>query len=518
MDKQVKNCPGLTESDIVLLKRVEQSLPITADISRADILVCCRLSEQRVLVVSHVRPCSISPLYEQSAAGRILTKEEQPLILHTLTSGSGGRQQREVVRNSAPVIQDVHPIRNEEGITIAAFVVETNMLAYERQRRRNRHFRRAVPGLQEMCARGEIQNAEALGRFGLYDGIYLIDHERRIRYMSGNANNLYRTAGILADPEGAHISMLEAADTELVEEGFRTAHCLEVRHEAADGRIWVRKAVPFHMQPVDWLQPWTTLPAFARYGVLQRKQTDINAMLVLVHNATETVQKQRELNVKSAIIQEVHHRVKNNLQNIAAILRLQARRCTSEEAKQHLSDAVNRVLSMSVIHEFLSQDEHRPISLRDVCQRIAGQVIQVSSTPEQEIGIQVGGPNIRLPASQATPAAMVVNELLLNAVEHGLRDRRRGAIQITLSDLGDAVELVIEDDGNGLPADFDARPTTSLGLQIAHTLVTDDLKGKLHMESIEPAEQEATDDAARTGAKLGTRVTVIFPKRSLGVD
>lgn len=522
MDKQVKNCPDLSESDIALLTRVEQGLPITADISRADILVCCRLSDLRALVVSHARPCSISPLYEQLAEGRILIQDEQPLILRTLTSGSGGRQQREVVRNGAPIIQDVYPILNEQGATIAAFVVETNMLAYERQRRRNRHFRRAVPGLHEMCLRGEIRHAEMLSRFGLYDGIYLIDHERRIRYMSGNANNLFRTAGILSDPEGAHISMLEAADIDLAEEAFLSKHCLEVRHEAPDGRIWVRKAVPLRMPPADWLPFWSTMPVLPWYGAFQRKQTDIDAVLILVHNATESVQKQRELNVKSAIIQEVHHRVKNNLQNIAAILRIQARRCESEEAKQHLTDAVNRVLSMSVIHEYLSQDEHRPINLRDVCQRIATQVAQVSSNPEQEIAIQVGGPNIRLPASQATPAALVVNELLLNAVEHGLRNRRQGSIAITLNDLGDAVELVVEDDGIGLPADFGAKPTNSLGLQIVQTLVTDDLKGKLRLESIEPTARPETvvsaDNATAVGVKLGARATVIFPKRSLGVD
>lgn len=518
MDKQVKNCPGLTEADIALLTRVEMGLPITADISRADILVCCRLSEQRALVVSHARPCSISPLYEQPAEGRMFTTTEHPLILQTLTSGSGGRQQREVVRNGAPIIQDVHPIRNEQGMTIAALVVETNMLAYERQRRRNGPFRRAVPGLIDMCARGEMRYAETLSRFGLYDGVYLVDQDRRIRYMSGNANNLFRMAGILSDPEGAHISMLESADTELVEAAFLTEHCLEVRHEAPDGRIWVRKAVPLRMQPVAWLSLWPDLAPFPWFGPLQRKQTDINAVFILVHNATESVQKQRELNVKSAMIQEVHHRVKNNLQNIAAILRLQARRCTSEEAKQHLTDAVNRVLSMSVIHEFLSQDEHRPISLRDICQRIAGQVAQVSSNPEQEIGIQVSGPNVRLPASQATPAAMVINELLLNAVEHGLRDRRRGSIQITLQDLGDAVELVVEDDGNGLPADFGVKPSNSLGLQIVHTLVTDDLKGKLRLESIEPAPAAADTAVTDMVPKLGARATVIFPKRSLGVD
>jgi two-component sensor histidine kinase len=569
MDKQVKNCPGLTDADLDLLQRIEDGLPIAADISRADILVCALLSPTRALVISHAMPASISSLYRGEAVGRTFTREEQPLILRALTSGSGGRWQREVLRNGAPIIQDVYPIHGEislhgqtdhtgAGKTIGAFVVETNMLAYERQRRRNRYFRRAVPGVLQMCLHGEIKNAGGLGRFGIYDGIYLVDHERRIRYVSGNATNLFRAAGIVRDPHGAHISMLEATDAELVEETFQKQQCLEERHEANDGRIWIRRAVPLRMPPPTWMQWWLGVPW---YYLAQRKQAEIDAVIVMIHNATETVQKQRELNVKSAIIQEVHHRVKNNLQNIAAILRIQARRCESEEAKQHLTDAVNRVLSMSVIHEFLSQDEHRPINLRDVCQRIATQVAQVSSNPEQEIDIRVQGQNIRLPASQATPAAMVVNELLLNAVEHGLRDRRRGEIRLTLRDLGDAVELVVTDNGNGLPTDFGVKPSRSLGLQIVQTLVTDDLKGAVTIESLATtaaekaktavAEGSPTDNATAEPAYLvdekfvgdngpsdsiprtpaegeteqeepladhGTKATIRFPKRSLGID
>jgi two-component sensor histidine kinase len=233
-----------------------------------------------------------------------------------------------------------------------------------------------------------------------------------------------------------------------------------------------------------------------------------------MHNATEAVQKQRELNVKAAIIQEVHHRVKNNLQNIAAILRIQARRVSSDEARQALNDAVNRVLSMAVIHEFLSHDEHRPINVKDVCQRIATQLTQVSGSPDQEIAIQVQGTNIRLPASQATPVALVINELLLNAVEHGLKGRPRGRIGITLDDLGDAVRIVIEDDGNGLPPDFDpAQQSASLGLHIVHTLVTDDLKGTLSMQSVVP-EPDTSDASVHA---TGTQAIVTFPKRSVRV-
>jgi two-component sensor histidine kinase len=216
----------------------------------------------------------------------------------------------------------------------------------------------------------------------------------------------------------------------------------------------------------------------------------------------------------------VHHRVKNNLQNIAAILRIQARRVQNDEARQHLNDAVNRVLSMAVIHEFMSHDENRAINVKDVCQRIGAQVQQVAASPEQVIMIQVHGSNIRLPASQATPVALVINELLLNAVEHGLRGRAEGRINITLDDLGDAVRISVEDDGVGLPPGFDiAQQSSSLGLHIVLTLVTDDLKGKIVMEPLTTNENDAGDRTATTASPgqtgPGARAIVTFPKRAL---
>ncbi len=541
MDTQLKDCPGLLAADLDLLHHIEESLSMTADVSRADILIYCLCTnlqgkkqptdlqdvEQstglQALVIAHVMPHSMSSLYRRLATGRKFTERDQPLILRALTSGSGGRRQQEVLRNGAPMIQDVYPIRSRPDHVIAALVVETNMFEHERQRRRNPNFRRAVRWLLEMSVRGEIEQAATLSRFGQYDGVYLVNREHRVIYMSGIATNLFRAVGVLTAGRSEHISILETVDQELVGQTFQARHCLEVRNESSDGRVWVRKAIPLHASPGDWRTGWPGLLWSRLRGSGQH--TNVEAVLVLVHNATEAVQKQRELNVKSVIIQEVHHRVKNNLQNIAAILRIQARRCQSEEAKQHLTDAVNRVLSMSVIHEFLSQDEHRAINLRDVCLRIANQVAEVSRNPEQEVEIRIHGPNIRLPASQATPAAMVINELLLNAVEHGLGKRSQGAISITLSDLGDAVRLVVEDDGSGLPPNFDPGQSSSLGLQIVHTLVTDDLKGTLHMESVAATTTVADADTADLGAAfepntphLGARVIVTFPKRSLKVD
>ena len=115
MDSRVNRAPGLTPGDQELLRRVAAGLPITADVSRADVLLCVQHSRHAALVAFHAIPNSISSLYRKDATGRILTDEEQPLLFQALRSGSGGRRQREVLSNGAPIIQDVFPIHTADG-------------------------------------------------------------------------------------------------------------------------------------------------------------------------------------------------------------------------------------------------------------------------------------------------------------------------------------------------------------------------------------------------------------------
>ena len=537
MDSRVNSCSSLTERDIALLYRIEAGLAITADVSRSDVMLCCMMDPQddflsnieffkspamqqgplgQILVARHAAPHSLSSIYRDDMTGRTYTYNAQPTVHRALMEDSRNRMAEskippERTSSGAPVIQQVYTVHNAVNQAIAALLIETNMIEYERHRRRDRRFRHAVRWLQRMAVQGEIETGEISGGFGSLDGIYLVDEQFRISYMSGIAMNLFRSVGRVAEMRGAPISELEEQDEEIVGQAMQANCCVQTRHESEDGRVWVRTAIPLraprgslflmrrHMRR---LLPWTN-------SVATEDAPQVNGVLVLVQNATETVQRERELKVKSAMIQEVHHRVKNNLQTIAAILRIQSRRYQGEEAKQQLTDAVNRILSMSVIHEYLSQDEHRPINIRDVCQRILGQAQQVAVNPGQEVEIAMEGPNIRLPASQATASALVVNELLMNAMEHGLRDRHKGEIRIGLEDLGDEVRITLLDNGLGLPSDFDPDESRSLGLQIVYTLVTDDLKGRLQFEQV-------TGDVS--GAAEGTRAIVTFPKRSINIE
>ncbi len=541
MDSQVNSCSSLTERDIALLYRIEAGLAITADVSRSDVMLCCLMDPQedppthnefirspamqrvpvgQILVARHAAPQSLSSIYRDDMTGRTYTFTAQPTVHRALMEDRKDRMAEsrippERTSSGAPVIQQAYTVHNAVNQAIAALLIETNLIEYERHRRRDRPFRHAVRWLQRMAVQGEIETAGISGGFGSLDGVYLVDEHFCISYMSGIAMNLFRSIGLVADMRGALVSELEDPDEEIVGQAMQANCCVQTRHESEDGRVWVRTAIPLRaprgalyliQRRLRRQLPWTN-------PIPTEDTPQVDGVLVLVHNATETVQRERELKVKSAMIQEVHHRVKNNLQTIAAILRIQSRRSQGLEGKQQLNDAVNRILSMSVIHEYLSQDDHRPINIRDVCQRILGQAQQVAVNPGQNIEIAMEGPNIRLPASQATASALVVNELLMNALEHGLRDRHRGEIRIALEDLGDEVRITLLDNGLGLPIDFDPDVSHSLGLQIVHTLVTDDLKGSLLFEQV-----TCDENGAVGGTNSGTRAIVTFPKRSINIE
>jgi two-component sensor histidine kinase len=224
-------------------------------------------------------------------------------------------------------------------------------------------------------------------------------------------------------------------------------------------------------------------------------------VFVLIHDATDALARERELESKMAMIREVHHRVKNNLQVIASLMRMQARRVSGAEARTVLEESVNRILSVAVVHEFLSQNAKGVISLLEVARRVLDQLQQNLIDPTKRVSLRVSGSNIWLPAERATQCALVINELVQNAVEHGLRARDRGDVAVELIDQGDRVTIVVADDGEGLPAGFDLAEDANLGLTIVRSMVERDLKGAFTLES-----------------DRGTRAIVEFSKSVLGGD
>lgn len=190
--------------------------------------------------------------------------------------------------------------------------------------------------------------------------------------------------------------------------------------------------------------------------------------------------------VHTATVQEMHHRVKNNLQSIAMLLQLQMNQSKELSPRNILNETINRVLSIATVHEILSEAGVDRVKVLDLIKRLSATISTNMVNPAAKIRIMVSGDNVELASQRATGLALVANELIQNALEHGMVDRKRGQIIINLSQKGKTLLLSVQDDGNGLPAEFDPETDLGLGLDIARTTITEDMQGAF---SIGPREK-----------------------------
>ncbi len=220
-------------------------------------------------------------------------------------------------------------------------------------------------------------------------------------------------------------------------------------------------------------------------------ESDI-ALFSTLANQTALAIENARLVTNAAVVREMHHRIKNNLQTVALLLRMQASSGANLSARDVLQISVNRILSIAAVHEILSQEGFRFVDVKDVADRIAQLTAQNMLSPDRRIGIHVSGEAIVLPSKPATSLALVINELLQNALEHAFVGQEQGAVTISLSHSPHHFIVEVSDDGVGLPQE---RPA-STGLEIVETLVRDDLRGKLTFKS----------------GKRGTQVIIRLPQ------
>jgi two-component sensor histidine kinase len=186
---------------------------------------------------------------------------------------------------------------------------------------------------------------------------------------------------------------------------------------------------------------------------------------------------------KDATIREIHHRVKNNLQTVSALLRLQARRIEDPGASQALHEAVRRIASIALVHETLSSSPDASVAFDDVLDRLVAHAVEL--TPRMsEITISREGTLGSLEPRIATPLALVITELIYNALEHGLASEGT-KLTIAIEKIAHAAHITIIDDGVGLPDGFSLAGSSNLGLQIVHTLTANELRGTLNLISNE---------------------------------
>jgi two-component sensor histidine kinase len=219
--------------------------------------------------------------------------------------------------------------------------------------------------------------------------------------------------------------------------------------------------------------------------------TFANDAAIAIENARLHQDTLRGLEMKSTLLQEMHHRVKNNLQMMASLLRLQLRRTKSSEAARALAETHSQIESLGAAHDLLSQESFGRTTVTEIARRVADIAVADLLPRDKRIEIDASGANVVVASQSATLLALVLNELICNAILHGLEDRKHGRVDITARELkeGEEIEIEVRDDGAGLPEGFSVETSNSLGLSIIRRLVNEQLNGRF---AIMPADGGGT--------------------------
>jgi two-component sensor histidine kinase len=234
--------------------------------------------------------------------------------------------------------------------------------------------------------------------------------------------------------------------------------------------------------------------------------------MLLIRDVTEVRRRDRMLLSKDATIREIHHRVKNNLQTISSLLRLQARRLESPEAKAAVQESVRRIRTIALVHETLSRETGEDVAFIEIVRPLMRLAEEGLQSPDRPVRFIVQGDGGRLPATIATPLSVVLTELLQNAVDHGFPEGSDGGtVVVELGGDDDEIEIKVINDGRGLDPAFDLNGATGLGLSIVRTLVTTELNGSISIRAGAPEDFVAVGiEAHRRGD--GTVVDLRLPR------
>ncbi|TCS77510.1 sensor histidine kinase [Pectinatus cerevisiiphilus] len=440
---------NLTAMQINLLQRIKITLPFIADLVMANIGVYVPTKQQNeFLIIDYIKPHTAYTPFQHSEMGRLRKIQEEPLIKYTMETGKSMSGKREWSWGKF-VEMHTEAILDSLGIVaVASFEMQPDVAKTEGY---SCLYRTACSLLTYSHKNLDAYMFRPLTSS---DGIIISDKNNRIVFANTAAVRIYNILGVI-NLIGCHL-FDQQLSRRITKETITSDKPYE-RELTSDSITIVRRDIPIKIGG----------------NLLYR--------IIIVSDVTEVRKKDKEILIKSAVIQEIHHRVKNNLQTIASLLRLQARRSQSPEVKAALKESVNRILSISVVHEFLSQQQDEIIDVTKVTKNILNLISQNMLPPEFKLTTKFSGGTVILPSQQASNLALIVNELILNSLEHAFENAHEGTIGLAITKTQDKYVLDLYDDGPGLPEGFEKRRSHSLGLQIVRTLIEDDMNGKFEL-------------------------------------
>jgi len=450
---------NLDALDVDWLRALVADWQIIADLSFADLILWLPDADGAGFwAAAQMRPTTGPTAHLHDLVGSFVRRAERPLLVQAWEQGRITREGDPEWRDEVPVRVEAIPVRRD-GKVIAVVARNTNLTGVRTSSRLELSYLQTARELFQMIASGAFpfmaQRSGLTDTPRVGDGFIRIDERGEVSYASPNAQSLFRRLGLTGDLTD---QSLAEVTRKLVPANLRVDE--EVLNAVLSGR-----------SPRD-TEVGNAMATIIARSVPLRPEGRHAGAVILVRDVTDLRRRDRELVTKDATIREIHHRVKNNLQTVAALLRLQARRLDVPEGRLALEEAVRRVGAIAVVHETLSQNFDEWVDFDVVCDQLTRLVTDVG-TPDTAVTTRREGSFAMISSDVATPLAMVLTELLQNAVEHGFVEQPQGAITLEVWRTGPALTCQVVDDGVGLPEDFDLDTSPSLGLSIVKTLVSE---------------------------------------------
>jgi two-component system, sensor histidine kinase PdtaS len=475
-----------------------------ADFCFADLLLYLPTTADDWLLAAHVRAATGQTLYIADFVGSTADDERRRIIESSFDSGDIEEGEISIDGVDAAARMLAIPVRHGDR-PIAVLTREWSTRSGRQPGELERTYLEIFGRFAGMIRSGlfpfpgRVADSSISPRVG--DGVLVIDDDAKVRYASPNAVSALHRVGIGSNSVGQTLSELGFTDSAVRQAFERGEPVVEEFDQTAEVTLLAR------------CMPLIEVGA----------ERTVTGAVLLLRDVSELRRRDRLILSKDATIREIHHRVKNNLQTISSLLRLQVRRLDSPEAKAAVDESVRRIRTIALVHETLSREPGDDVTFIEIVRPLLRLVEDSLQSPDRPVSFVVHGDGGRVPATVATPLSVVLTELLQNAVDHGFREglTGKGSVAVQLShetDADDHVVLCVRviDNGAGLATDFDIANATGLGLSIVRTLVTTELGGTIAMRRATPDDHvvdDATRGASDNGAGPGTVIELRVPLR-----
>ncbi|MGK0466138.1 sensor histidine kinase [Clostridium sp.] len=449
--KLCKEYTNLDEEDILKIEQMSFCMKSLSDIVNADVFIDCPTREaDEAIVVAEAKPINRPSMYQNSVVGQLALRENEPAVLRTLDLGIVTKDLKALTQENMNVRQTVSPIENK-GKIIGVLIVEKDITE---KLNKNKHIEMLTESYEQLTnTLVSITDPENSITDHLDEAVIIFDEEGVVRFKNRTADILYKKLGYKDNLIG-----MDYDNITLDGVNFKEIISTPQRNEC---EVHLGKLF-FHVKRV----------------IL----TDKNLKLVtMIKDITIMKEKEKELILKSVVIKEIHHRVKNNLQTIASLLRLQSRRSDNHQTKDALNESMNRILSIAYTHELLSQGGLDEVSIQEVITNIKNNAIRYFNEVNNNIEVNIIGDNFKISSDKATSIALVVNELLQNSMQYAFVDKPFGNIDLIIEKSKIYSTIAVID--NGIGYDINNVRQNSLGLSIVNSIVKDKLNGNINIVS-----------------------------------